>query len=774
MNIRKAAVMGALAVAMATAGAARGQVFITEYIYSATDGEFVELTNTGGAPIDLTGWSLDDDSLLPGTVDLSGFGVVAPGQSVIITESLPSDFDTAWGLGGSTLIVQNATAGLGRNDTIVIFDDTGSIIDRLDYGDQSFPGSPRAQDVSSWVCAGGLGANDPFQWNASVAMDVQGSALSAGGDLGSPGSFVSFVCAPPPTGACCTVGTCADTVTQLDCEVGGGVYQGDASECVSITCPQPTDGDIRITEYMYTGSGAEFVEFTNFDTTPINLTGWSFDDDSQTPGTVDLSALGTLTPGESGILTDGNAADFEVAWGLSGVNVAVNALAGLGRADEINLFNASDVLKDRLTYGDQTFPGTIRTNGVAGWPCSDVVGANDITAWQFATVGDSQGSYVSADGDVGNPGAYVGVACQNLPTGACCDVGVCTDETGTSCILGGRDFQGDLSDCGSFVCPLPTGGAMRITEYMYSGTGGEFIEFTNLDVTAIDMTGWSYDDDSATPATVDLSAFGVVAPGESVVLTEDDAAVFATDWGLSGVVIIGGLTANIGRGDQVNLFDAGGVLADRITYGDQVFPGTIRTQESSGWPCDTAVGADNIVDWFLSFAGDPQSSFASTNGDVGNPGTFALTGCEFCGNLRLDSGEICDGGGCCNPNCTVAAADTVCRAASGACDPEEICDGIAASCPDDGMITVCQNGDGCCPAACDANNDAECPAVCGNAVTEPGEECDDGNVADGDGCSGACIVEVSGVPAVSEWGLAILLLVGLTIGTTLFRPTAKA
>lgn len=38
----------------------------------------------------------------------------------------------------------------------------------------------------------------------------------------------------------------------------------------------------------------------------------------------------------------------------------------------------------------------------------------------------------------------------------------------------------------------------------------------------------------------------------------------------------------------------------------------------------------------------------------------------------------------------------------------------------------------------------EAVAVCGDSVLESGEECDDGNLADGDGCSSACIIEHCG------------------------------
>ncbi len=63
---------------------------------------------------------------------------------------------------------------------------------------------------------------------------------------------------------------------------------------------------------------------------------------------------------------------------------------------------------------------------------------------------------------------------------------------------------------GSLFCPAIGQAQMRITEYMYSGNGAanEFIEFTNVGATPIDLTGWSYDDSDMIdgPAT-SLTAF---------------------------------------------------------------------------------------------------------------------------------------------------------------------------------------------------------------------------------------------------------------------------
>ena len=131
---------------------------------------------------------------------------------------------------------------------------------------------------------------------------------------------------------------------------------------------------------------------------------------------------------------------------------------------------------------------------------------------------------------------------------------------------------------------------MMITEWMYNGkldgnSLGEFVEFTNTGSSAIDMTGWSFDDNSRTPGSENLSAFGTVAAGESVIFTDAAAADFRTAWGLSGTVkIIGGNQDNLGRSDEINLYDSSATLVDQLTYNDQG-TGSVkgpRTQSVSG------------------------------------------------------------------------------------------------------------------------------------------------------------------------------------------------
>lgn len=168
------------------AGVAQAQVQFTEWSYQGVNGEIIEITNSTGAPLNMAGWSYDDDSRLPGVIDLSGFGVLAAGESAILTDVLASDFRTAWGLSASVKIIGGNTANLGRNDEINLFNGT-TLVDRLTFGDQNIPGSIRTQNRSGITLPSNWGANNVLGWFFSTAGDAYGSYASTGGDVGSPG-----------------------------------------------------------------------------------------------------------------------------------------------------------------------------------------------------------------------------------------------------------------------------------------------------------------------------------------------------------------------------------------------------------------------------------------------------------------------------------------------------------------------------------------------------------------------------------------------------------
>lgn len=115
-----------------------------------------------------------------------------------------------------------------------------------------------------------------------------------------------------------------------------------------------------------------------------------------------------------------------------------------------------------------------------------------------------------------------------------------------------------------------------------------------------------------------------------------------------------------------------------------------------------------------------------------------------CGDGVIDTaaGETCepDTDPCCNATCDgPVAAGTVCRAASGACDVAETCDGATAACPADELAP---DGSACddCPdgsGLCDQCTAGVCTNECGNGSVDGtvGEQCDG---ADDGGCPGFC------------------------------------
>lgn len=90
--------------------------------------------------------------------------------------------------------------------------------------------------------------------------------------------------------------------------------------------------------------------------------------------------------------------------------------------------------------------------------------------------------------------------------------------------------------------------------------------------------------------------------------------------------VIGDNRTNLGRNDEINLYDSSGALIDRLTYGDQNFSGTIRAQNASGNPGSLAIlGAPyDPYGWNLAAVGDVYGSYLDLNNvDIGSPGSFA-------------------------------------------------------------------------------------------------------------------------------------------------------
>jgi hypothetical protein len=150
---------------------------------------------------------------------------------------------------------------------------------------------------------------------------------------------------------------------------------------------------------------------------------------------------------------------------------------------------------------------------------------------------------------------------------------------------------------------------------------------------------------------------------------------------------------------------------------------------------------------------DPPSSCPQSCPQQGCE-TFTMTGSpEQCNARCVSSGQqmTCQAGDkCCPAGCT-GATDSDCNCTCGngmveaacgeTCDPLASCPTSCppkgcmlrrvsnpgtcrATCVDDKLQDACVSGDGCCPPACNAANDKDCQASCGNGAIETGETCD--------------------------------------------------
>ena len=161
-----------------------------------------------------------------------------------------------------------------------------------------------------------------------------------------------------------------------------------------------------------------------------------------------------------------------------------------------------------------------------------------------------------------------------------------------------------------------------------------------------------------------------------------------------------------------------------------------------------------------------------------NRGVNTITG-QQCGNGIVEEGEDCDCGGedgcedngCCDPQtcqfigdavcddsnesccdeCQFASAQTICRASTGACDPEERCSGESAMCPAD---ETAPDGDSCtspdigdalegeefeCASGQCTSRDHQCRTLMGGfSSSVPGGASNDTFACDSDLCQLSC------------------------------------
>ena len=344
--------------------------------------DWFEVTNNGNAPLDITGWKVDDSSnSFTASLPLTGITSIAPGESVIFLETsatnaatIIANFKSAWfgtNVPANLQVGSYTGGGIGLStggDAVNLFDSSGVIKANVTFGvatiNYSFNNALGLSNTAITTLSQ-VGVNDAF------------AAVNDTNQIGSPG----------------------------------------------------TVGRLFISEVAPWSSGnspvaADWFEVTNTKAVAVDITGWKVDDNSQSPAAaVALSGITSINPGESVIFMEtadlaGKTTAFLNNWfgtnPPSGLRIGNYTGGGIGLSsggDQVNLYNGvSSTPVTSVLFGSSpaTAPFTTFDNAI---------GQNSLVTpiTQFSAVG-IKGAFIAANSasEIGSPGTIVTAPCPTI------------------------------------------------------------------------------------------------------------------------------------------------------------------------------------------------------------------------------------------------------------------------------------------------------------------------------------------------------------------------
>ena len=383
------------------------------------------------------------------------------------------------------------------------------------------------------------------------------------------------------------------TVTVDDSTVGA-TPDATANYTLSVTDivnENPAAGTLYISEVAPWSSGnspvgADWFEVTNTSSSPIDITGWKFDDSSAGfASAVALNGITTIGAGESVIFLESAdpaviTAAFRTNWfganPPASLQIGTYTGGGVGLStggDQVNLFDASGTKQVSVSFGASTIGPFQSFNNAAGLNNTAITTLSEIGA---------NGAFAAANStsEIGSPGTI------------------------------GRIFISEVAPWASGDSPV----------------GADWFEVTNSSPFAVNITGWKVDDSSGSPAAaVALNGVTTVAAGESVIFIESSdpskADAFRTHWfgsntpaGLQ-IGTYSGSGVGLGSGgDALHLYDAGNGLRASVTFGTSPTPPNLPTFDNAAGLNATTISTLSIIGSNGAFA----SSAVAT--EIGSPG----------------------------------------------------------------------------------------------------------------------------------------------------------
>ena len=183
-----------LAFVLSAAAAGPGDVIVNEIMQdpsavSDTNGEWFEVYNPTGSPIDIDGWTIKDDGSDSHVINNGGSLNIPAGGYLVLGRNADSNTN-----GGVSVAYQYSGFYLANGDDEVILEDTNGIeINRVEYdGGPTFP-DPTGASMS---------LKDPTLDNNVGENWCTARTPFGDGDLGTPGAENDCPPPPPPFGVC--------------------------------------------------------------------------------------------------------------------------------------------------------------------------------------------------------------------------------------------------------------------------------------------------------------------------------------------------------------------------------------------------------------------------------------------------------------------------------------------------------------------------------------------------------------------------------------------
>ena len=163
--------------------------------------DWFELTNTGASPVTITGWKMDDNSnSFASSVALNGITSIAPGESVIFIETTSAatvaTFKSTW-FGNSVpsglQIGMYNGSGVGLStggDAVNIFDSTGTLVTRVDFGASESAGPFHSFDNAAGLNNATISTLSATGTHGAFVAANDSNEVGSPGTIGTPGADV--------------------------------------------------------------------------------------------------------------------------------------------------------------------------------------------------------------------------------------------------------------------------------------------------------------------------------------------------------------------------------------------------------------------------------------------------------------------------------------------------------------------------------------------------------------------------------------------------------